>query len=210
MVQVFCAALVIAGIFVGLRARLFTMTAMFVRLVLCLVLAQTFAEQAAVFSRRFIAGVSFDFLLCGAFILIAGGSYFIFTVACLRWLNTDGVVFPMSLDRLGGGIIGAACGFVVAGAVMIAWSMAASFLPIKPPIAESDPRFDPGCVLLREFGRLHRTMPGRRAFEPDDAVEKYRRSGEAARPTDAASLSPVGRDRTAAHAAPKPFIEEVG
>lgn len=90
---------------------------------------------------------------------LAGGYWGIFAllVAGIRlavgaFVTEETVRLPPMADRIGGAAVGAAAGYVLAGALLIGWSMTA-----LPESFRLDPRslvVDPGGGLLRSLGRF--------------------------------------------------------
>ena len=114
-----------------------------------LVVALTFAKPVAAWlvavevPARFAFPAAFGILLVGTAVGIR--------MAIGQWVPRDTVRFAPLIDQLGGGLVGAVAGMVVAGALLIA----ASIAPLPPAftIDGTQLRFDLGTRLLRTFGR---------------------------------------------------------
>lgn len=114
-----------------------------------LVVALAFAKPLAAWlvavemPARFAFPAAFGLLLVGTAVAIR--------LAIGAWVPRDTVRFAPLIDQLGGGLVGAVAGMVVAGALLIA----ASIAPLPPSLAldGTQLRFDMGTRLLRTFAR---------------------------------------------------------
>lgn len=89
-----------------------------------------------------------------AFLLLFIGGIVAIRVVVGAGIREGMVRFAELIDRIGGGLIGAVAGVVLAGAVLVAWSMPA--LPEGLRLNGSQLRLDLGSPLLRTFCRCVR------------------------------------------------------
>ena len=60
------------------------------------------------------------------------------------------------------------------GVILVAWSMAVSFSPVRFVTEEADLKLDMGSIVLQEFGRLQNKIPGIQTFDAGSALDDYR------------------------------------
>jgi len=154
------------------------MTSLFLRVVISLLLAAVLCKYLGRLVERFVPAVPGGVSIAISFVVIAAIAFAAFTFACVRWLNTDAVVFPMFIDRVGGSILGAATCLAILGVVMILWSLVVAHSPVKIRINEEQLRLDMGAVILKEMDRATNRLSGAESFDAADAIQRYRMADE--------------------------------
>lgn len=159
------AAVVLAFAAFGAGSGIFVTVLVGMNALASLVLALGFAKPLA--SILVTMEIPAQFALAAAFgILLVGGAT-AFRLAMGRWVPPDVVRFAPLIDQLGGGLVGAVAGMVVAGAFLIAFSILP--LPESLTIDGTKLRFDMGTRLLRTFARC---------VEPDESARSLLLDGE--------------------------------
>jgi hypothetical protein len=114
-----------------------------------LVVALAFAKTVAAWLVAVEMPAAFAFPAAFGLLLVATAVGI--RLAIGAWVPRDTVRFAPLIDQLGGGLVGAVAGMVVAGALLIAASIAP--LPASFAIDGTQLRFDMGTRLLRTFAR---------------------------------------------------------
>jgi len=152
----------------GVRSGLFAATYSLVRNVLAFVLAMTFCEPVMHLLSRLFSDWHPGPLYYRA---IGFAAIFGFVFLFGRWLKityTDPVVptYPYA-DYIGGGAVGVLNGIVLAGVLLVLWSMMpfAKFLPQDFGRVRTEKLpVDAGSLMLRFYSHCTRTMGGSRTF----------------------------------------------
>lgn len=159
---------------VGYRSRLFQTLMVFLRLAFAFVVAYACCDVFGAVLAKMVVTWGMAFWSFVAFALLFWAIFLVLTHASLVYLEADDVNVPSIIDRFGGVAAGAASGALIVGIVLVAWSMAVSFSPVRFVTEESDLKIDMGQVVVEEFGRLNERIPGSRPFDTAQAVEAYR------------------------------------
>ncbi len=114
-----------------------------------LVVALAFAKTVAAWLVAVEIPAAFAFPAAFGLLLVGTAVGIRLTIGA--WVPRDTVRFAPLIDQLGGGLVGAVAGMVVAGALLIAASIAP--LPASFAIDGTQLRFDMGTRLLRTFAR---------------------------------------------------------
>lgn len=130
-----------------------------------LVVALAFTKPVAALLMTFEMPEKYAF--AAAFVLLLVGTATALRLAIGRWVPPDVVRFAPLIDQLGGGLVGAVAGMVVAGALLIACSILP--LPEALVIDGTKLKFDMGTRLLRTFARC---------VEPDESARAFLLDGE--------------------------------
>lgn len=174
IISVLLAVLLLVMGSVGYKNRLFTTITLFLRVAFAFVFGYALAGPLGWAMAKIAPNLGMAFWEFTAFDLIFGAVFLVLTYATLVYVEADDVVVPNFLDRLGGAVLGVLTGALLGGVLLVAYSMAVTFSPVRFVVEESDFKLDPGKALLHEFGRLHEKIPGTRPFDTAQAVEAYR------------------------------------
>lgn len=140
----------IAGMAIyGWRQGLFLATVAGLQVLAPCLAALAFVPELQAFVSSW--GIPSDQSFCVAFLLIFGLGILGIRLAVGAGVPHDAISFAPIIDMVGGGLVGAVAGLVVAGGLLIAWSMAG-----LPQGAELDARtlvIDAGKTMLSSFSR---------------------------------------------------------
>ncbi|NOZ23378.1 MAG: hypothetical protein GXP25_20070 [Planctomycetes bacterium] len=159
---------------VGYRIRLFPAIMIFLRLAFTFIVAYACRDVFGAALAKIAPTWGPEFWSFIAFALLFGALFLVLTHATLVYVEADDVSVVPIIDRIGGGAAGAASGALIVGVLLVAWSMAVTFSPVRFVTNESDLKVDMGQVVLDEYGRLAGRIPGSRSFDTAQAVDAYR------------------------------------
>lgn len=165
---------------VGYKNRLFSTATIFLRLAFAFIVGYAFAGPFGWVLAKIAPSFGMPFWQFLAFALLFAAVFLVLTHATLVYIEADDVVIPPFLDRLTGIAMGLISGVLLGGIILVAWSMAVSFLPFRFVTEEADFKLDMGKIVLQEFGRLQSRIPGTREFDTAHAVEAYRNADKEA------------------------------
>jgi len=148
-----------------------------------LVVALAFAEPVAALLTTFELPMHYTFP--AAFALLLVGTAFGIRLLVGEYVPMDVVRFAPPIDKVGGGLVGAVAGMIVAGIFLIACSIAP--VPEAFRLEGAKLRYDMGTRLLTTFARC---------VEPDDANRAILLDGEpgSVAPTPPTPAEPEGTD----------------
>ena len=148
-----------------------------------LVVALALAEPMAALLTTFELPLLYTFP--AAFALLLAGTAFGIRLLVGEYVPMDVVRFAPPIDKVGGGLVGAVAGMIVAGTFLIACSIAP--VPEAFRLEGSKLRYDTGTRLLTTFARC---------VEPDDANRAILLDGEpgTVAPTPPTPAEPEGTD----------------
>jgi len=177
---------VLALVAFGVQNGLFLAVLTGMQAILALVVALAFADPLAAVLTTFELPVVYAFP--AAFGLLLIGTAVATRLAMGGYVPAEVVRFAPIIDKLGGGLVGAVAGIILAGTLLIACSIAP--VPEAFRLDGSTLGYDMGTRMLRTFARC---------VEPDDAKRAVLLDGEPGSvPEPLPAVAPTGLDATAA------------
>ncbi|MEW6355973.1 MAG: hypothetical protein AB1696_06600 [Planctomycetota bacterium] len=159
---------------VGYKNRLFQTLMIFLRLAFAFIVAYACRGAFGDVLAKIVPTWGIAFWSFAAFVLLFAAFFLLLTYATLVYVEGDAITVPSIIDRIGGVVAGAASGAMIVGILLVAWSLAVSFSPLRFVTEESDLKIDMGRVVLHEFGRLNDRIPGNQPFSTTQAIDIYR------------------------------------